>query len=61
VHAVLVLRPGSAPIEGEVLREWCRQRLAGYKCPRGFSFVPELPLSGAGKVLKNVLRAQVRG
>ena len=61
VHAVLVLRQGSAPIEGEVLREWCRERLAGYKCPRAFSFVPELPLSGAGKVLKNVLRAQVRG
>jgi acyl-CoA synthetase (AMP-forming)/AMP-acid ligase II len=61
VHAVVVLRTGSAPLENEVLREWCRQRLAGYKCPRAFSFVPELPLSGAGKVLKSVLRAQVRG
>jgi acyl-CoA synthetase (AMP-forming)/AMP-acid ligase II len=61
VHAVVVLRTGSAPIESDVLREWCRQRLAGYKCPRAFSFVPELPLSGAGKVLKGVLREQVRG
>jgi long-chain acyl-CoA synthetase len=61
VHAVVVLRTGSAPIESDVLREWCRQRLAGYKCPRAFSFVPELPLSGAGKVLKSVLREQVRG
>jgi acyl-CoA synthetase (AMP-forming)/AMP-acid ligase II len=61
VHAAVVLKTGSAPIEGEVLREWCRQRLAGYKCPRTFSFVPELPLSGAGKVLKSVLREQVRG
>jgi acyl-CoA synthetase (AMP-forming)/AMP-acid ligase II len=61
VHAVLVLKPGSAPIAGELLRDWCRERLAGYKCPRGFSFVPELPLSGAGKVLKSVLREQVRG
>jgi O-succinylbenzoate-CoA ligase len=61
VHAVVVLRAGSAPIAGEVLREWCRQRLAGYKCPRSVSFMPELPLSGAGKVLKSVLRQQVRG
>lgn len=61
VHAVVVLRTGSAPIESDTLREWCRQRLAGYKCPRAFSFVPELPLSGAGKVLKSVLREQLRG
>lgn len=61
VHAVVVLRPGTAPIAGDVLREWCRQRLAGYKCPRAVSFVPELPLSGAGKVLKSVLREQVHG
>jgi acyl-CoA synthetase (AMP-forming)/AMP-acid ligase II len=60
VHAVVVLRAGTAPIAGETLREWCRTRLAGYKCPRGFSFVSELPLSGAGKVLKSVLREQVR-
>jgi len=61
VHAVVVLRTGSAPVAGDVLRDWCRGRLAGYKCPRAFSFVPELPLSGAGKVLKSVLRDQVRG
>jgi acyl-CoA synthetase (AMP-forming)/AMP-acid ligase II len=61
VHAVVVLRSGSASIDGDALRDWCRQQLAGYKCPRGFSFVPELPLSGAGKVLKSVLREQVRG
>jgi long-chain acyl-CoA synthetase len=63
VHAVVVLRSGhaAAPELPEVLRAWCRQRLAGYKCPRSFSFVPALPMSGAGKVLKNVLRQQVRG
>ncbi|MBC5767838.1 class I adenylate-forming enzyme family protein [Ramlibacter albus] len=58
VHAVVVLRNGTT---ADVLREWCRGRMAGYKCPRGFSFVPELPVSAAGKVLKNVLREQVRG
>ncbi|WP_332826128.1 class I adenylate-forming enzyme family protein [Ramlibacter sp.] len=59
VHAVVVLRPG-ASAAGDALTEWCRARLAGYKCPRAFSFVPELPVSGAGKVLKSVLREQVR-
>jgi long-chain acyl-CoA synthetase len=63
VHAVVVLRGGqaAAPELPEALRTWCRERLAGYKCPRGVSFVPGLPMSAAGKVLKNVLRQQVRG
>jgi acyl-CoA synthetase (AMP-forming)/AMP-acid ligase II len=62
VHAVVVLRSGEAATAAlpDELRAWCRRQLAGYKCPRGFSFVPALPMSGAGKVLKNVLRQQVR-
>jgi acyl-CoA synthetase (AMP-forming)/AMP-acid ligase II len=62
VHAVVVLRGGLAPGDAlsEELRAWCRRHLAGYKCPRGFSFVPALPMSATGKVLKNVLRQQVR-
>jgi acyl-CoA synthetase (AMP-forming)/AMP-acid ligase II len=62
VHAVVVLQPqaaGDAASLPEALRAWCRKQLAGYKCPRAFSFVPELPMSAAGKVLKNVLRKQV--
>jgi O-succinylbenzoate-CoA ligase len=62
VHAVVVLRAhgagDAAALPGQLI-EWCRRQLAGYKCPRSFSIVPELPMSGAGKVLKNVLRAQV--
>lgn len=62
VQAVVVLRPGataSSALEEE-LRAWCRQSLAGYKVPRGLHIVPELPMSAAGKVLKNVLRAELR-
>jgi long-chain acyl-CoA synthetase len=59
VHAFVVLR-GDAVADADALRAWCRRQLAGYKCPRGFSFVPELPMSAAGKVLKNVLRTQAR-
>lgn len=55
VHAVAVLRPGASVTE-EALREHCRSRLAGYKCPKTFEFRDSLPLSPAGKVLKTVLR-----
>lgn len=61
VHAVVVAR---APDAGDALRndlvDWCRGRLAGYKCPRSMAFVETLPLSAAGKVLKTQLRAQHR-
>ena len=56
VHAFVVLRE---PLPENALAAWCREQLAGYKCPRAFSLVPELPLSAAGKVLKTVLRNRV--
>ena len=37
---------------------FCRERIAGYKCPRSLEISDEgLPLSGAGKILKRELRA----
>lgn len=61
VHAVVVLAEGAAAeqLPLPALRDWCREHLAGYKCPRGLSVLPALPLSAAGKVLKTVLRQQV--
>jgi long-chain acyl-CoA synthetase len=61
VHAVIVLCPEAQRDRAELseaLRAWCHSQLARYKCPRGFSFVRELPMSAAGKVLKNVLRSR---
>ena len=52
--------PGRGRLTADELRAWCRERLAGYKCPRSISFMRELPLSAAGKVLKNVLREQLQ-
>ena len=64
VHAVVVTRPGSntghEALSSE-LREHCLTRLGGYKCPRSFSFVEALPMSAAGKILKNVLRERAKG
>lgn len=64
VHAVVVLREAPAPADEAAraalaaeLTAWCRRELAGYKCPRSLAFVPSLPMSAAGKVLKTQLRA----
>ena len=56
VHAVVALKLGQAATEAEIMAH-CRQLIAGYKCPRTVDVRTEpLPLSGAGKVLKTVLR-----
>ncbi|EWM17380.1 long-chain fatty-acid-CoA ligase [Kutzneria sp. 744] len=57
VHAVVVLADGHEPADDE-LREHCKQHIAGYKAPRSVEFVEELPVSGAGKILKRVLRSR---
>lgn len=54
--AVLVLREGS-PATAAALRAYCRERLAGYKVPKAFHVVAELPRNAAGKVLRRELRA----
>jgi acyl-CoA synthetase (AMP-forming)/AMP-acid ligase II len=56
VHAIVILHPGKSVTEEELIIH-CRERIAGYKLPKGFTFREEpLPLSGAGKVLKTELR-----
>ena len=37
VHAILVLHAGTSATEQEVM-EFCKERLAGYKCPRSMEF-----------------------
>ncbi|BBX66522.1 putative long-chain-fatty-acid CoA ligase [Mycobacterium saskatchewanense] len=60
VHAVIVLHPGGETTEASI-QEHCRALIAGYKVPRSMEFVTELPISGAGKVLKRELRERYRG
>ncbi len=56
VHAIVIFHAGQSATEQE-LNDHCRQRIAGYKLPKGYTFREEpLPLSGAGKVLKTELR-----
>ena len=53
--AVVVLKPG-ATIDPNALVDWCRERLAHYKCPKTVDVLPELPRNPTGKVLKRELR-----
>ena len=56
VHAVVRLQDG-ADTSAEELIAHSHTLIAGFKCPRGITFVEEpLPLSGAGKILKTELR-----
>jgi fatty-acyl-CoA synthase len=48
-----------AEVGAEELIELCRSRLARYKVPRAIAFLDELPRSGSGKVLKELLREGV--
>jgi acyl-CoA synthetase (AMP-forming)/AMP-acid ligase II len=56
LRALVVLAPGPEPDPDE-LDGFCRARLAGYKCPRGYEFVPDLGRSTMGKLDKRALRA----
>lgn len=60
VHAVVVPHDGAQPTREEIFAH-CAARIANYKCPRSIDIrrVP-LPLSGAGKVLKTVLREEFK-
>ncbi len=53
--ACVVLKPGSHVTEGELL-QFMSDRLAKYKVPKTVTFLPELPISAAGKILKRELK-----
>jgi long-chain acyl-CoA synthetase len=56
VHAVVVPRTGQTVTAEQVIAH-SRSRIAHYKCPRSVDVRDtSLPLSGAGKVLKTLLR-----
>ena len=58
VHAALVLRHGHVWSDAlaEDVTAFCRDRLAGYKVPRSFEVLDDLPRSAAGKLTKRTLR-----
>ena len=55
--ALVVRKPGAQVTEPELL-EFCRTRLAHFKCPQSVTFLDSLPKTGTGKILKRELRKQ---
>jgi fatty-acyl-CoA synthase len=58
--AVVVAKPGYELGEVELI-EFCRARLAHYKCPQSIEFCESLPKTATGKVLKRVMRKKYQG
>jgi fatty-acyl-CoA synthase len=56
--AIVELKPGATATEAEIIA-FCRERLAGFKCPKSVVF-SELPRTSTGKIQKHVLRERVR-
>ena len=57
VVAIIVVKPGQALSEAEVLAH-CNAQMAGFKAPKGVVFVDALPKNPSGKLLKRQLREQ---
>ena len=57
VTAVLVSRTGE-PVDDAAMEAFCRSSLAGYRRPKRFIWIDELPRNPYGKVLKRDLRAR---
>jgi acyl-CoA synthetase (AMP-forming)/AMP-acid ligase II len=62
VHAVIILRDGALASDAD-LSAWCRDRVAGYKRPRSFSFVreEEVPRTATGKIQHRLLKTRLSG
>ena len=57
-HAYVLLRDDKMITEQELI-DFCRQRLAHFKCPKAVHYGP-LPKTSTGKIRKNVLRQELR-
>jgi long-chain acyl-CoA synthetase len=54
VAAVVVLKPGASASEQEVI-DYCKARLADFKCPKTVRFLDDIPKGPTGKLLKREL------
>lgn len=60
VAAVIVLKDGTKVSEQEVI-DFCKARLADYKCPKSVHFVHDIPKGPTGKLLKRELVRMLKG
>lgn len=55
MHAAVVAKPRAVVTAAELIAH-CKTLIACYDCPQTIDLRDALPLSGAGKILKTVLR-----
>ena len=55
VKAFVVLKENFSVTESELI-QWTKERVASFKYPRSIEFIPAMPLSATGKILKKELR-----
>jgi fatty-acyl-CoA synthase len=55
VKACVVLKPAATATADEIV-QFCRTRIASYKCPKSIDFVTALPRNPSGKILRRELR-----
>lgn len=60
VHALVEPADWHRPPSADELSAHCRERLAAYKVPKSFRFLPRIPRSAAGKVNRAALAAEHR-
>jgi bile acid-coenzyme A ligase len=58
VHAVVQPRDPSAPPSPAQLDAHTRERIAGWKAPKTYEFLAELPRNEAGKIRRSALAAE---
>ena len=54
IKAVVILEDGAEVTEDELVA-WGKEQMAAYKYPRIVEFVPNLPMTATGKILKREL------
>jgi long-chain acyl-CoA synthetase len=59
VMAVIVPK-GNPGVKTNILEEFCRERMADYKCPKLWQVLPEMPKSPTGEILKQQLLEKYR-
>jgi long-chain acyl-CoA synthetase len=57
VRSFVVLREGEPATEEEIL-DFCRARLADFKCPKSIAFLDDIPKGPTGKLLKRELASR---
>lgn len=55
VLALIVSAPGAAQ-DAQAILDFCRTRIAGYKCPKAIRFTDTVPRNAAGKILRREIR-----